>query len=141
MDDLREEFVRDYVFPMFSCWRLITAILYADRLLSVLCSISALVCKCIYKRLYASQLSQLNHFFPAFHKKRLPKSVNAFQGDNILYSFRANSLYEGVYLLGTSIARPLISKRQIEIANEVGADAVSHGATGKGNDQVRFELG
>lgn len=56
-------------------------------------------------------------------------------------SCRANSLYEGVYLLGTSIARPLIAKRQIEIAQEVGADAVSHGATGKGNDQVRFELG
>lgn len=54
---------------------------------------------------------------------------------------RANALYEGVYLLGTSIARPLIAKRQIEIAQAVGADAVSHGATGKGNDQVRFELG
>ena len=55
--------------------------------------------------------------------------------------FRANALYEGVYLLGTSIARPLIAKRQIEIAIETGADAVAHGATGKGNDQVRFELG
>jgi argininosuccinate synthase len=55
--------------------------------------------------------------------------------------FRANALYEGAYLLGTSIARPLIAKRQIEIAREVGADAVAHGATGKGNDQVRFELG
>ncbi len=55
--------------------------------------------------------------------------------------FRANTLYEGNYLLGTAIARPLIAKRQIEIANEVGADAVAHGATGKGNDQVRFELG
>ena len=54
---------------------------------------------------------------------------------------RANALYEGLYLLGTSIARPLIAKRQIEIARQVGADAVSHGATGKGNDQVRFELG
>ena len=54
---------------------------------------------------------------------------------------RANSTYEGVYLLGTSIARPLIAKRQIEIAIETGADAVAHGATGKGNDQVRFELG
>jgi argininosuccinate synthase len=54
--------------------------------------------------------------------------------------FRANALYEGVYLLGTSIARPLIAKRQIEIARETGADAVCHGATGKGNDQVRFEL-
>ncbi|MBO38895.1 MAG: argininosuccinate synthase [Rhodospirillaceae bacterium] len=55
--------------------------------------------------------------------------------------FRANAIYEGVYLLGTSIARPLIAKRQIEIAAKTGADAVSHGATGKGNDQVRFELG
>ncbi len=54
---------------------------------------------------------------------------------------RANSTYEGVYMLGTSIARPLIAKRQIEIAIETGADAVAHGATGKGNDQVRFELG
>ena len=55
--------------------------------------------------------------------------------------FRANTLYEGTYLLGTAIARPLIAKRQIEIAKQVGADAVAHGATGKGNDQVRFELG
>jgi argininosuccinate synthase len=55
--------------------------------------------------------------------------------------FRANTVYEGVYLLGTSIARPLIAKKQIEIARKVGADAVCHGATGKGNDQVRFELG
>jgi argininosuccinate synthase len=64
-----------------------------------------------------------------------------FVRDFVFPMFRANTLYEGEYLLGTSIARPLISKRQIEIANEVGADAVSHGATGKGNDQVRFELG
>ncbi len=61
--------------------------------------------------------------------------------DFVFPMFRANAVYEGEYLLGTSIARPLISKRQIEIANETGADAVSHGATGKGNDQVRFELG
>ena len=61
--------------------------------------------------------------------------------DFVFPMFRANAIYEGEYLLGTSIARPLISKRQIEIANETGADAVSHGATGKGNDQVRFELG
>jgi argininosuccinate synthase len=64
-----------------------------------------------------------------------------FVRDYVFPMFRANALYEGTYLLGTSIARPLIAKRQIEIANEVGADAVSHGATGKGNDQVRFELG
>lgn len=64
-----------------------------------------------------------------------------FVRDYVFPMFRANALYEGVYLLGTSIARPLIAKRQIEIAAETGADAVSHGATGKGNDQVRFELG
>jgi argininosuccinate synthase len=63
-----------------------------------------------------------------------------FVRDYVYPMFRANALYEGVYLLGTSIARPLISKRQIEIAEKVGADAVCHGATGKGNDQVRFEL-
>ena len=64
-----------------------------------------------------------------------------FVRDYVFPMFRANAQYEGVYLLGTSIARPLIAKRQIEIARQVGADAVSHGATGKGNDQVRFELG
>ena len=64
-----------------------------------------------------------------------------FVRDFVFPMFRANALYEGTYLLGTSIARPLIAKRQIEIAKQVGADAVAHGATGKGNDQVRFELG
>ncbi|MEQ9812677.1 MAG: argininosuccinate synthase [Azospirillaceae bacterium] len=64
-----------------------------------------------------------------------------FVRDFVFPMFRANAAYEGVYLLGTSIARPLIAKRQIEIARAVGADAVAHGATGKGNDQVRFELG
>lgn len=64
-----------------------------------------------------------------------------FVKDYVFPMMRANALYEGVYLLGTSIARPLIAKRQIEIAHETGADAVAHGATGKGNDQVRFELG
>lgn len=64
-----------------------------------------------------------------------------FVRDFVFPMFRANAIYEGEYLLGTSIARPLIAKRQIEIANRVGADAVSHGCTGKGNDQVRFELG
>jgi len=64
-----------------------------------------------------------------------------FVKDFVFPMMRANALYEGLYLLGTSIARPLIAKRQIEIAKLVGADAVSHGATGKGNDQVRFELG
>ncbi len=63
-----------------------------------------------------------------------------FVRDYVFPMFRANALYEGMYLLGTSIARPLIAKRQIEIARQVGADAVAHGATGKGNDQVRFEL-
>ena len=64
-----------------------------------------------------------------------------FIRDYVFPMFRSNAIYEGTYLLGTSIARPLIAKRQIEIAQEVGADAVSHGATGKGNDQIRFELG
>src|ERR1700736_3484289 len=64
-----------------------------------------------------------------------------FVRDFVFPMFRANAIYEGEYLLGTSIARPLIAKRQIEIARETKADAVSHGATGKGNDQVRFELG
>ena len=63
-----------------------------------------------------------------------------FVRDYVFPMFRANALYEGVYLLGTAIARPLIAKRQIEIARKVGADAVCHGATGKGNDQIRFEL-
>ncbi|CAL6318417.1 unnamed protein product [Bathycoccus prasinos] len=64
-----------------------------------------------------------------------------FVKEYVFPMFRANAIYEGTYLLGTSIARPLISKKQIEIANQVGADAVCHGATGKGNDQVRFEIG
>ena len=64
-----------------------------------------------------------------------------FVRDYVFPMMRANAVYEGLYLLGTSIARPLIAKRQVEIARAVGADAVSHGATGKGNDQVRFELG
>ena len=64
-----------------------------------------------------------------------------FVRDYVFPMFRANTLYEGTYLLGTSIARPLIAKKQIEIAIKTGADAVAHGATGKGNDQVRFELG
>ncbi len=64
-----------------------------------------------------------------------------FVKDFVFPMFRANTIYEGEYLLGTSIARPLIAKRQVEIANQMGADGVSHGATGKGNDQVRFEIG
>src|SRR5690554_264405 len=64
-----------------------------------------------------------------------------FARDFVFPMFRANAVYEGEYLLGTSIARPLIAKRQMEIAAATGADAVAHGATGKGNDQVRFELG
>ncbi len=64
-----------------------------------------------------------------------------FVRDYVFPMFRANTLYEGEYLLGTSIARPLISKRLIEIAEEEGADAIAHGATGKGNDQIRFEIG
>ena len=65
---------------------------------------------------------------------------NEFVKDYVFPMFRANTLYEGLYLLGTAIARPLIAKKQIEIAHKVGADAVCHGATGKGNDQIRFEL-
>jgi argininosuccinate synthase len=64
-----------------------------------------------------------------------------FVKDYVFPMFRANAIYEGEYLLGTSIARPLIAKKQVEIAKQTGADAVAHGATGKGNDQVRFELG
>ena len=64
-----------------------------------------------------------------------------FARDFVFPMFRANAVYEGEYLLGTSIARPLIAKRQAQIAAKVGADGVSHGATGKGNDQVRFDLG
>ena len=64
-----------------------------------------------------------------------------FVRDFVFPMFRANTVYEGEYLLGTSIARPLIAQRLVEIANETGADAIAHGATGKGNDQVRFELG
>src|SRR6201747_2793811 len=63
-----------------------------------------------------------------------------FVHDYVFPMFRANAVYEGVYLLGTSIARPLIAKKQIEIAQKLGADAVSHGSTGKGNDQVRYEV-
>lgn len=66
---------------------------------------------------------------------------NTFVKDYVYPMIRANALYEGYYLLGTAIARPLIAKRQIEIAKKYSADAVAHGATGKGNDQVRFELG
>ncbi|WP_406672692.1 argininosuccinate synthase domain-containing protein, partial [Natronospira sp.] len=64
-----------------------------------------------------------------------------FARDYVFPMFRANTVYEGEYLLGTSIARPLIARRLVEIARETGADAIAHGATGKGNDQVRFELG
>src|SRR5205085_479226 len=85
---------------------------------------------------------------PARHKAELMGATEIFIDDLreefvrdfVFPMFRANTLYEGAYLLGTSIARPLIAQRQIEIARQVGADAVAHGATGKGNDQVRFEL-
>jgi argininosuccinate synthase len=73
-------------------------------------------------------------------KARIEDLRETFVKDFVFPSFRANAIYEGQYLLGTSIARPLIAQRQVEIAREEGADAVSHGATGKGNDQVRFEL-
>ena len=73
-------------------------------------------------------------------KARIEDLREEFVRDFVFPAFRANALYEGHYLLGTSIARPIIAKHQIRIAEEEGADAVSHGATGKGNDQVRFEL-
>ena len=99
---------------------------------------------------YTADLGQGEELGPARKKAEMLgiKSKNIFIDDVreefvrdfVFPMFRANALYEGQYLLGTSIARPLIAKRQIEIAREVGADAVAHGATGKGNDQVRFEL-
>ncbi len=99
---------------------------------------------------FTADLGQGEELEPARHKAELlgikPENIfvddlrEDFVRDYVMPMFRANALYEGVYLLGTSIARPLISKRQIEIAEATGADAVCHGATGKGNDQVRFEL-
>lgn len=74
-------------------------------------------------------------------KTYIEKLTETFVKDYVFPAFRANAIYEGQYLLGTSLARPLIARRQVEIAHAEGADAVSHGATGKGNDQVRFELG
>jgi argininosuccinate synthase len=100
---------------------------------------------------FTADLGQGEELEPARAKARLMgvKEENIFIDDlreefvrdYVFPMMRANALYEGLYLLGTSIARPLIAKRQVEIARQVGADAVSHGATGKGNDQVRFELG
>ncbi len=100
---------------------------------------------------FTADLGQGEELEPARKKAELlgikPENIfiddlrEEFVRDFVFPMFRANTLYEGTYLLGTSIARPLIAKRQIEIANMVGADAVCHGATGKGNDQVRFELG
>ena len=100
---------------------------------------------------FTADLGQGEELEPARKKAELlgikPENIyiedlrETFVRDYVFPMFRANALYEGVYLLGTSIARPLIARRQIEIARETGADAVCHGATGKGNDQVRFELG
>jgi len=97
---------------------------------------------------FTTDLGQGEEFGPARRKAELLGAREIFIDDLreefvrefVFPMFRANALYEGAYLLGTSIARPLIAKRQIEIARRVGADAVAHGATGKGNDQVRFEL-
>ena len=99
---------------------------------------------------FTADLGQGEELEPARKKARLlgikPENIfiedlrEEFVRDFVFPMFRANALYEGQYLLGTSIARPLIAKKQIEIARKVGADAVCHGATGKGNDQVRFEL-
>lgn len=100
---------------------------------------------------FTADLGQGEELEPARRKAELlgikPENIfiedlrEEFVRDYVYPMFRANAVYEGVYLLGTSIARPLIAKKQIEIAERVGADAVCHGATGKGNDQVRFELG
>ncbi|WP_332116244.1 argininosuccinate synthase [Azorhizobium caulinodans] len=100
---------------------------------------------------FTADLGQGEELEPARKKAELlgikPENIfiedvrEEFVRDYVFPMFRANAVYEGQYLLGTSIARPLIAKKQIEIARKVGADAVSHGATGKGNDQVRFELG
>ncbi len=100
---------------------------------------------------FTADLGQGEELGPARKKAELlgikPENIfvedlrEEFVRDYVFPMFRANAVYEGVYLLGTSIARPLIAKKQIEIAEKVGADAVCHGATGKGNDQVRFELG
>ena len=100
---------------------------------------------------YTADLGQGGEIAPAREKALLlgikPENIfvedvrEEFVRDYVFPMFRANTVYEGQYLLGTSIARPLIAKKQIEIARKVGAEAVSHGATGKGNDQVRFELG
>jgi argininosuccinate synthase len=97
---------------------------------------------------FTADLGQSEELEPARQKAQLLGAAEIFVEDLreefvrdfVFPMFRANALYEGAYLLGTSIARPLIAKRQIEIARQVGADAVAHGATGKGNDQVRFEL-
>ncbi|MBV9993139.1 MAG: argininosuccinate synthase [Alphaproteobacteria bacterium] len=99
---------------------------------------------------FTADLGQGEELEPARAKAKLlgirPENIfvedlrEEFVRDYVFPMFRANAVYEGVYLLGTSIARPLIAKKQIEIAQQVGADAVCHGATGKGNDQVRFEL-
>ena len=99
---------------------------------------------------FTADLGQGEEVEPARRKAELlgikPENIfmddlrETFVKDFVMPMFRANAAYEGVYLLGTSIARPLIAQRQIEIARQVGADAVAHGATGKGNDQVRFEL-
>src|ERR1700744_4588721 len=99
---------------------------------------------------FTADLGQGEELAPARKKAELrgikPQNIfvedlrEEFVRDYVFPMFRANALYEGVYLLGTSIARPLIAKKQIEIAEQVGADAVCHGTTGKGNDQVRFEL-
>ena len=99
---------------------------------------------------FTADLGQDEELEPAREKAKLlgvkPENIfiedlrEEFVRDFVFPMFRANAVYEGLYLLGTSIARPLISKRLVEIANQSGADAISHGATGKGNDQVRFEL-
>jgi len=118
IEDLREEFVRDYVFPMFRA----NAQYEGQYLLGTSARQKALLLGIKPENIF---IEDLREEFVRYY---------------VFPMFRANAQYEGQYLLGTSIARPLIAKKQIEIAEKVGADAVCHGATGKGNDQVRFEL-
>ena len=150
IDDLREEFTRDYVFPMFrqtpcQACAVPSRLPCPARMGILLHPMSAFrALTCISSMLLGTRNPNCFGIF-------LGGGALGQEGQCILLGLvslavmvppcRANALYEGVYLLGTSIARPLIAKRQIEIAKQVGADAVSHGATGKGNDQVRFELG
>eukprot|EP00955_Chlamydomonas_euryale_P079128 363256-Chlamydomonas_euryale.AAC.1 len=148
IEDVREEFVRDYVFPMFrydsaTQPNTLTPPHLHQALEKILCRL------CSFPVSRSAQTTNV-HMHPHAHlHTRMRTHAHARKGPTLCTRaptfsapplrtcmYRANTVYEGTYLLGTSIARPLIAKRQIEIAKEVGADAVCHGATGKGNDQV-----